>query len=109
MELDSEHLWDDVQVWYESRLENDGDVWSVEQFDGVAVVLTPVTNGFDWNFHAESLKKIKSTLNLCQHFVTRVQQQNLGNQTKANLEVDDDSKDERKLANIFIKLGKFCL
>ena len=59
MELDSEHLRDDVQIRHESRLENDGDVRSVEQFDRIAAVLTPVASWLDWKVHTESLQELE--------------------------------------------------
>lgn len=36
------HLRNDVQIGDQGRLQDDGNVGGVEQFDGVGVVLTPV-------------------------------------------------------------------
>ena len=43
MELDSEHLRDDVQFGHESGLENDGDVGSVKELDVVAAAVLVYT------------------------------------------------------------------
>ena len=51
-----EHLRDDVKIWDQSALKYDGDVGSVEKFDGVRRILASVSGGFDGQIHAESLK-----------------------------------------------------
>ena len=44
----------DVQVGDERRLEDDGDVGSVEQLDWVGAVLAAVSDGLDWQIHSET-------------------------------------------------------
>ena len=48
------HLWDDVHVGDEGRLENNGDVGSVEQLDWVSRILATVADGFDGKIHTET-------------------------------------------------------
>ena len=44
----------DVQVGHERGLEDDWDVGSVEQLDGVGTVLASVSDGLDWQIHSET-------------------------------------------------------
>lgn len=39
-----EHLGDNIQVGYQGRLQDDGDVGGVEELDGVGVVLATVAS-----------------------------------------------------------------
>ena len=55
-EFNGQHLRNDVQVGNEGRLQNDGDVGRVEQFDGVGGVLATVASRFDGQIDAESLE-----------------------------------------------------
>lgn len=41
-EAGRQHLGDDIQVGYQGRLQDDGDVGRVEKLDGVGVVLASV-------------------------------------------------------------------
>ena len=54
------YLWDNVKIWNKCGLEDDWDVWGVEQFDGVRRVLATVTGRLDGKVHAEPLKKDNS-------------------------------------------------
>lgn len=65
MEFHSEHLRDNVQVGYESRLQNDGDIGGVEEFDWVAAVLTTVPGRLDWEIDPESLEKVECQRLVC--------------------------------------------
>lgn len=58
-ETGRKHLGDDVQVWHQGRLENNGNVGSIEQLDGVGVVLAPVASRFDGKVHSEALKSFQ--------------------------------------------------
>lgn len=51
-----EHLRDDVKIRDQSALKDDGDVRSVEEFDGVRRILSSVSGGFDGQVDAESLE-----------------------------------------------------
>lgn len=55
-ESSGEHLRNDVQVGDERGLEDDWDVGSVEQLDGVGRVLAAVSDGLDWQIHSETLE-----------------------------------------------------
>lgn len=50
------YLWDDVKIWDESALKNDGNVGGVEELDGIAAVLSSVTSWFDWQIDTEALQ-----------------------------------------------------
>ncbi len=54
-EARGEHLRDDVKVGHQSRLQDDGNVGGVEQFDGICVVLATVTCRFDREVDSEAL------------------------------------------------------
>lgn len=43
-EAGGEHLGDNIQVGYQGRLQDDGDIGGVEELDGVGVVLAPVAS-----------------------------------------------------------------
>lgn len=49
------HLWDDVKIGDQSRLQDDGYIGGVEQFDGVSVVLAAVPCWLDGEIHSEAL------------------------------------------------------
>ena len=55
-ELSVEHLRDKVKVGNKSSLQDDGDVGSVEQLDGIALVHSTGTLGGDGNIHTETLE-----------------------------------------------------
>merc|ERR1719323_1635359 len=55
-ELDAEHLGDHVEIGDEGRLENDGNIGGVEQFDGITAVLASVSCTLDGKIHPESLE-----------------------------------------------------
>ncbi len=50
-----EHLRNYVEIGDQGRLQDDGDVGGVEQFDGVGVVLTTVACWLDGQVHPEAL------------------------------------------------------
>ena len=50
------YLRDNVEIGDQSRLKDNGDVRSVEEFDGVAAVLSTITGRFDGQVDAESLE-----------------------------------------------------
>lgn len=54
----------DVQVGYESRLEDDGNVRSVEEFDWITALLASVTSRLDGEINTESLKRSKSIITI---------------------------------------------
>lgn len=58
-EAGRKHLGDDIQVWHQGRLENNGNVGSIEQLDRVGVVLAPVASRFDRKIHSEALKSFQ--------------------------------------------------
>lgn len=43
-EARGEHLGDNIQIGYQGRLQDDGDVGGVEELDGVSVVLATVAS-----------------------------------------------------------------
>lgn len=53
------HLWDDVKIGDQCRLQDDGNIGGVEQFDGVSVVLAAVACRLDWKVHSEALRRWK--------------------------------------------------
>ena len=55
---------DDVHVGDEGRLENNGDVGSVEQLDWVGRVLATVTDGFDGKIHTETYFHLQLVKNI---------------------------------------------
>lgn len=61
--LDAQHLRDHVEVGDQGRLEDDGDVGGVEQFDGIAAVLSSVSGALDGQVHSESLEVYHHTEN----------------------------------------------
>uniref|UniRef100_A0A182F0P3 Uncharacterized protein n=1 Tax=Anopheles albimanus TaxID=7167 RepID=A0A182F0P3_ANOAL len=56
VELDGQHLRNDVQVGYQGRLQNDRNIRGVEQLDRVAAVLATVAGRFDRQIDTESLE-----------------------------------------------------
>jgi len=50
------YLRDNVEVGDESRLENDWNIRSVKEFDGVRRVLSTIASGFDGQIDAETLE-----------------------------------------------------
>lgn len=58
-EAGRKHLGDDIQVGHQGRLEDNGNVGSVEQLDGVGVVLATVASRFDRKIHSEALKSFQ--------------------------------------------------
>lgn len=55
-EASRQHLGDHVQIGYQGRLKNDGNIGSIEQLDGVSVVLATVAGRLDGEVHSEALK-----------------------------------------------------
>ena len=49
-----EHLGNDVEIGDQSALQDDGDVGSVEKFDGIRRILPSVSGRFDGEVDAES-------------------------------------------------------
>lgn len=56
LEFNGQHLRDDVQVGDKGRLQNDGNVGSVEQLDWIAAVLAAITGALDGQIDAETLE-----------------------------------------------------
>lgn len=54
-EARGEHLGDNIQIGYQGRLQDDGDVGGVEELDGVSVVLATVASWLDGQINPESL------------------------------------------------------
>ena len=50
-----QHLWDNIKIGNESRLENDRNIGGVKQLDGVGRVLSTITGTLDGQVHTESL------------------------------------------------------
>ena len=49
-------LWDDVEIRHQRRLQNNGNVRCVEEFDRVAAVLTAIAGWLDREIDAETLE-----------------------------------------------------
>ena len=54
--VNQSYLRDDVKIGDQCGLKDDGDVRSVEKFNGVAAVLSTVASRFDGQVYAESLE-----------------------------------------------------
>lgn len=60
-----EHLGDNIQVGYQGRLQDDGDVGGVKKLDGVSVVLATVASWLDGQIDSESLRGRGKSLSNC--------------------------------------------
>lgn len=56
LEISVENLWKEVKVGYKCSLQNNWNVWGVEQFDWVWSESSSDFVIFDWNINLESLE-----------------------------------------------------